>query len=147
MTSITRKRILRAHALYMGLFAIFGILFLDLRGFILNSGPVSQVASAAPFTIVGFLEAHGLALILAVMFWRAVPERSWHLAGLATAALLGTANLTFWQIFVETNTLFMGYLSTGLHWTFTLAQLLAVIALRAGAPLAGSRLESASQAR
>ena len=135
MTTTIRQRILRAHAVYMGVAAILGLLFLDLRGFILNTGPGSQVASAAPFTIIGFFEAHGLALILAVLFWGAAPERKWHLTGMATAALLGTANVIFWRFFVATDTLVMGYLTTGLHWTFAVAQLLAVAALKGDVPL------------
>ena len=147
MTSTSRQRILRAHALYMGTFAVLGAVFLDLRGFILNSGPASQVASAAPFAIIGFLEAHGLAFILAVLFWRADSERAWHVTAMATAALLGTANVVFWQFFVETGTLAMGYVSTGLHWTFTAAELLAAVAAKSDISATGRHLESVARAR
>jgi hypothetical protein len=143
MTSSNRQLILRAHALYLGIAAVLGFLFLDMRGFVFNSGPAGEVAGAAPYTIVGFVEAHGLAFILALLFWRAAPVRMWHVTAMATAALLGTANVVFWQIFVITDTLVMGYVTTGLHWTFTAAELAAAVAVKddvrtaAGPDLAG----------
>ena len=50
--------------------------------------------------------------------WRAKPDRSAHLTALAVVALLGTANLAFWQVFIAMDALVMGYVTTELHWTF-----------------------------
>jgi hypothetical protein len=72
-----------------------------------------------------------LAFIISVLFWRAEPTRAWHLTGMAQAALLGTANLVFWQIFIATDSLVMGYVSTSLHWIFAIAQLAASVAVTA----------------
>ena len=57
-------------------------------------------------------------MILAVLLWRAKPERSAHLTAPAVVALLGTANLAFWQAFIAMDALVMGYVTTALHWTF-----------------------------
>ena len=73
------------------------------------------------------VEAHGLALILAVAFWRAPSVRFWHLTAMAATALLGTANLVFWQLFVDSDALAVGYLATSLHYTFAAAQLPAAL--------------------
>jgi len=127
-TLATRRLILRANAIYLGIASVLGLIGLDVRGIFLGSGPEGRILAGAPYAGVGFLESHGLALILSVLLWRAAPTRSWHITGAATTALLGTANLLCWQIFVAANILPMGYLTTGLHGTFALAQLAAAIA-------------------
>jgi hypothetical protein len=74
---------------------------------------------------VGTTEAHGLALILGVLLWRAAPLRSWHLTALAIHVLLGTSNLVFWQVFVAADFLAAGYITTSLHELFVVLQLFA----------------------
>jgi len=129
MTTTTRAFILRANAVYLGLSAAVAFLFLDLPALAFGLGPEARVLARAPFAAVGFVEAHGLACILSVLYWRAapMPTRAWHLTAAAAAALLGTANLVFWQGFVESDAVPMGYVTTLLHWTFVVAQLAALI--------------------
>lgn len=124
-TSSFPRVILRAHAVYLGLAAVAGFLFLDMRGLLFNAGPASLIVNGAPHTMIGFVEAHGLAFIVAVLFWRAVPSRFWSLTAMATAALLGVSNLVFWEMFLVSDALVMGYVTTGLHLSFTAAELLA----------------------
>jgi hypothetical protein len=128
MTLATRSAIMRANAIYLGVSAAAGLLFMDLPGVFLGSGPAARLIANAPYSAIGFIEAHGLAFILSVLFWRAEPTRAWHLTGLAQAALLGTANLVFWQIFIAADALVMGYVTTSLHWIFAAAQLVASVA-------------------
>ena len=132
MTNTTRQGILRANAFYIGVAGLAGMLF-DLRGAFYGLGPQGRVLAAAPHAAIGFFEAHGLAVILAVLLWRAPPARSWHLTAVAMDALLGSANLIFWQIFVAADALATGYVTTTLHWVFVMLQLLA--ATRAPADL------------
>ena len=61
------------------------------------------------------------------------PRRAWHWTGLAVGALLGTANLAFWQIFIATDALPMGYRTTFLHWLFVALQLAALLSASAEA--------------
>ena len=122
--------ILRAHALYLGIASVGAFLFMDMRGWLFNAGPVTRVIADAPHTIIGFVEAHGLAFILAVLFWRAAPVRFWNLTAMATAALLGVSNLVFWQLFVASDALVAGYVTTGLHVTFTALELYAAFAVK-----------------
>jgi hypothetical protein len=127
--------ILRANAIYLGTAAAVSFLFMDVPGIFFGVGPEGRIVAGAPHAGVGFVEAHGLALILAILFWRAVPSRSWHVAAAASALLLGTANLIFWQIFIAADALAMGYLTTSLHWLFALAQLPAAFAAPKGGPI------------
>ena len=129
MTNVTRRRILRANALFLILFGGSGFL-LDLRAYFLSVGPQSVLIANAPHTAVGFVEAHGLAVIIGVLLWRAQPSRSWHFTAAAVHVLLGASNLVFWQIFVAGNMLGLGYVSTGFHWLFVVLHLWAA----AGAP-------------
>ena len=124
MTTTMRQRILRANALYL-LVASLGGLLMDIAGAFFARGPESQILAIQPVAAIGFLEAHGLALIIGVLLWRAAPLRSWHLTAVAVHVLLGTANLVFWQIFIATDMLAAGYISTSLHWLFVAPQLFA----------------------
>jgi hypothetical protein len=113
----TGKLILRANATWLSL-AASGGLAADIAGAFFDKGPFAVVFRNAPSTAIGSVEAHGLALIFGVLLWGAPPVRTWHQAALAVHALLGTANLVFWQLFVNTGTLAMGYITTLLHLTF-----------------------------
>src|SRR5262245_64128390 len=134
MTIRTRQKILRAHAIYLGASAMAALLLLDLPQVLLGLGPQSRIVSDRPYVAVGFVEAHGLAFVLSLFLWRATGDRFSHLAGAGAAALLGTANLVFWDIFPAIDSLAMGYVTTSLHWTFAAAQSLAILAARAKQP-------------
>jgi hypothetical protein len=133
MTTTTQRLILRGHAGYLGAAAVVSLLFMDLPGIFFAVGPAGRIVANAPHAGIGFVEAHGLALILSVLLWRAAPARSWHVTGLAIGLLLGTANLVFWQLFIAADALAMGYLTTSLHWAFALLQFWAAIGAPAGA--------------
>jgi len=132
-----RRVILRFHSLYLGLSAIGGLLFMDFAAVLYGVGPEATVIAPAPSSAIGFIEAHGLALIISTLFWRAPAERAWHIAGAATAGLLGVCNLAFWDIFVAADALRIGYVTTGLHLT--------VAALQLGAVVASSRVAALRQ--
>ena len=135
MTTTMRQVILRANALYIGVAGFAGVIF-DIRGVLYGLGPQGRALAAAPHAGIGFVEAHGLAVILAVVLWRSKPERSAHLTALAVVALLGTANLAFWQTFIAMDALVMGYLTTVMHWTFVALNLAAAVQL---SPTIGER--------
>jgi hypothetical protein len=67
-------------------------------------------------------------LILSLVLWRAPAAREWHLTALAIDVLLGSANLLLWQVFVATDALPVGYITTSLHWLFATLQFCAVAA-------------------
>jgi hypothetical protein len=129
MTS--RKALLRANALFL-LAAAAGGMSTDLAGTFLGYGSFAKVLSAAPDAAIGFVEAHGLALIIGCLLWQAEPARKWHLTAATVHALLGISNLTFWQLFIATDMLVMGYVTTSLHGLFFVLQLAASGAAQAG---------------
>jgi hypothetical protein len=133
MTATVRQLILRANALYIGVAGFAGVIF-DIRGVLYGLGPQGRALADAPYAGIGFVEAHGLAVILAVVLWRTRPERAAHLTALAVAALLGTANLAFWQAFIAMDALTMGYVTTALHWTFVALNLAAAVQLSSAMP-------------
>ena len=122
----TRRLLLRANALFLILASSFGLLA-DISGRFAGVGPQAPVLGQAPHAAVGFVEAHGLALILAVLLWRGTSTRSWHLTALSIEGLLGFANIACWQYFVVSNTVAGGYVTTILHVTFAAAHAVAVI--------------------
>ena len=133
MNLTQRRTVLRANALFLGIAAVAALLLMDLPGILYGRGPAGQILGSAPFAGIGMVEAHGLAVILALLFWGAASARAWHAAALAVELALGTANLVFWQLFVATDSLPMGYVTTTLHWTFVALQLVALRSL-AGEP-------------
>jgi hypothetical protein len=144
MTATVRRLILRANALYIGLAGLAGMLF-DIRGVLYGLGPQGRLLAQAPHAAIGFIEAHGLAVILAVLLWRAAPARSWHLTAVAMEVLLGTSNLAFWDMFVATDALTVGYVTTGLHWIFVVLQ--AVAAMTASGAVAPSVARNGTDCR
>jgi len=133
MRTTVRQLILRANALYIGIAGCAGVIF-DIRGVLYGLGPQGRALADAPHAGIGFVEAHGLAVIIAVVLWRARPERAAHLTALAVVALLGTANLAFWRVFVAMDALTMGYVTTALHWTFAALNLAAAVQLNPAVP-------------
>jgi hypothetical protein len=127
MTAAMRRFILRADAAFL-LPAAAGGLVADILGSFFDRGPQRLILRDAPGAGIGFIEAHGLALILAVLLWRAAPVRSWHVAAASIHVLLGTANLAFWQFFVAADVLVVGYVTTALHGLFVALQLAAAAA-------------------
>ncbi len=57
----------------------------DIAGIFFGKGPLATLGAHVPQAGIGFMEAHGLAIIIAVLMWRAAtaPTRDWHLAGAA----------------------------------------------------------------
>ena len=136
MTAASRQILLRANAIFL-LAASTGGFISDVRGIFLGLGPVGRVVGKAPDAGIGFIEAHGLAFILGILLWRAIPARIWHLTGVAIHVLLGTANLVFWQLFIAADMLAVGYVTTALHGCFVALQLYA--ASQAPAPIPSAR--------
>ncbi|MFG3594827.1 hypothetical protein [Bradyrhizobium sp. RDI18] len=129
MTIAMRHVILRTNATFL-LAASAGGIASDVRGIFFGLGPVARVVAEAPYAGLGFIEAHGLAFILGILMWRAQPARGWHLAAAAIHALLGTANLVFWQLFIVSDMLLVGYVTTALHGLFLVLQMSAAILAR-----------------
>jgi hypothetical protein len=128
MTLTTRRWILRFNAVFL-IVASTAALTADIAGTFLGKGPMSRVLHPVtdgwPPEAIGFIEAHGLALILGFTLWRVSPTQAWHLTAAAIHVLLGTANLLFWNGFVLGDTVVVGYVTTAMHGLFVFLQLAA----------------------
>lgn len=97
-------------------------LLVETVGHFFGVGPLAATRGS-PHTIGGF-EAHGLAIIIAVVLLCAatVPKRRpWHFLGLGVHLLLGLANILFWTSFVQQDLLAVGVVTTALHLIFVVA--------------------------
>ena len=122
----TRQRLMFANGVALGLFAVPSFL-LDIRAIFFGAGPLLTALRGEPSSGIGFLEAHGLAAILAFWFLyvgrtQASPARAWHFTAAAVHTLLGASNIALWQFFVFMDMLPLGYVSTGVHIVFAVLQ-------------------------
>lgn len=127
-----RTLLLRGNALFLTVAAAGG-LHADLRAAFFGTGPFAPVVGMAPDTAIGFVEAHGLALIFAALLWRAQPSRQWHAVGAAIHALLGSSNLVFWPLFAASGTLAVGVVTTVLHGSLLTLHTFALLSFRPAA--------------
>ena len=123
-----RRVVLRANAVYLGVASFGGLVMWDVPAIFFGTGTEARVIGAARYAGLGFLEAHGLALILSVLWWRAMPSRTWHMTAAFAELLLGTANLVFWEIFTVADVIAVGYASSALHLLFAALNLAAASA-------------------
>ncbi len=115
MSANFRRLLLRVNAVFLVIAGLGAWLKLDFPASFAGAGPLAPLIAHEPSLGIGFIEAHGLALILGVVLWRAASTTSWHLTAAAVHLLLGTCNLVFWQLYVVTGTLPMGWVSTMIH--------------------------------
>ncbi|QIA24167.1 MAG: hypothetical protein EOS23_32240 [Mesorhizobium sp.] len=134
MTPAFGNILIRVNAGFL-ILASAGGLITDVAGSFFGRGAEAALLADAPGAGIGFIEAHGLALIIGLTMWRIAYSVNWH-AFLATVhALLGTANLLFWQFFIAADVLVVGYVTTAAHWLFVVAHLGALAgAARLAAP-------------
>lgn len=103
-----------------------GGLATDIAGSLFGRGAEAVLLADAPGVGIGFIEAHGLALIIGLTMSRIAYSVNWHAFLAAVHALLGTANLLFWQFFIASDVLIVGYATTAAHWLFVVAHLAAM---------------------
>jgi hypothetical protein len=114
--------ILRADAVFLGLASIVALIAFDIRGVYFEQGPLATLGATARHAGVGFIEAHALAFIFAVLFWQAASSRLWHTTGAAVHLLLGSVNLLFWDLYTSTDSVPAGVVATVVHWIFVALQ-------------------------
>jgi len=119
--------LLLANGLVLGAVALAQSMF-DLAAYFLNAGPLAGALFQNPDAIA-YLEAHGLAAIMAILLLtnRNAKGPGWNLTAAAIHVLLGGANLIFWQSFVEYGLVPMGAVATSGHALFMILELLAAV--------------------
>lgn len=104
----------------------------ELCAYFVDIGPEAAAFHLSPYAI-GFVEAHGLAILTGLLLVRASrgsQKRFWHLHAILVHLLLGGANLLFWQSFVQFGYLPVGIITTILHSLFLVTQMLAFFSRR-----------------
>ena len=122
MTPFFGNLLIRFNAGFL-ILASAGGLATDIAGSFFGRGAEAVLLGDAPGTGIGFIEAHGLALIIGVTLWRIAYSRNWHAFLVAVHMVLGTANLLFWQFFIAADVLVVGYVTTAAHFLFVVAHL------------------------
>lgn len=134
MTPAFGNILIRVNAGFL-ILASAGGLITDIAGSFFGRGAEATLLADAPGAAIGFIEAHGLALIIGLTMWRIAYSLNWHAFLAAVHALLGTANLLFWQFFIAADVLIVGYATTTAHFLFVVAHLAALAgAARLAAP-------------
>ena len=120
------RRLLQASAVFLG-GAGSVQLALELLGHFANIGPHSAIFGGSSYTI-GFVEAHALAVLLAVVFWHGAgrPEGELHRIAASVHLILAGANLLFWSSFATFGLEIAGGVATLLHVGLGIAHLLIV---------------------
>lgn len=105
---------------------------LELLSYYAGAGIYGPVFRSSPYTI-GWVEAHGLALLIGLLFLRVAVRdgrQVWSAFAIAVHTLLGTANLVFWGSFVHFNLVAMGIAATIAHALFVAAHTIMLFASR-----------------
>jgi hypothetical protein len=124
------KRLLLVNGLLLGTVAfVAGII--DLAGAFGGAGPLAQFVGQP--VMVGMFEAHCLALLTTILMLvhRNADGPLWNLVGAVMHLVFFTANLMFWQFFVDTRAVPMGTVITAMHLIFFVLELAAALWRRA----------------
>lgn len=128
------SRLLLVNGLLLGAIAVLQV-NLDVLGYFFGFGPTGP-ALAGNLNAIGFIEAHGLAAILSLLF---VIRRDdgwvgWHATAAGTHLLLGTCNIVFWPIFSTWGLVPMGIGATAMHALFFVLEAWAFARARSAVP-------------
>jgi hypothetical protein len=98
---------------------------LELVGYYAGAGPYGDKFADSPY-VVGWVEAHGLAVIIGVLLLTVAARdgrRFWHVLAAAVHAFLGIANLVFFQGFIAWGLVPAGVAATVVHFALVIAHM------------------------
>ena len=112
------KTALKLNAIFLMLIGLLQMIF-ELLSHFLGAGPLADRFFESPYTL-GFFEAHGLAVLMGILLWRASanPQKFWHQLAVIIHILLGGANLLFWNSFIQLDFVAPGIVATVFHGVF-----------------------------
>ena len=119
--------LLKLDAIFLIVSGIFGLVA-DLASYGAGAGPFGSVF-LDNVLVIGVVEAHGLALStgVAVLAVSAATPRYWHWHLAATHALLGGANVAFFEVFENVGARGGGIAVTAVHFAFVILQIAAAL--------------------
>jgi hypothetical protein len=116
------KTVLKLNSLFLLLIGSLQIIF-ELLSHFMGVGPLADRFLESPYTL-GFFEAHGLAVLMGILLWRAAanPQKFSHQLAVIIHILLGGANLLFWNSFIQLDFVIPGIVATVFHGVFIVVQ-------------------------
>lgn len=116
------KTVLKLNSLFLMLIGSLQIIF-ELLSHFIGVGPLADRFLESPYTL-GFFEAHGLAVLMGILLWRAAanPQKFSHQLAVTIHILLGGANLLFWNSFIQLDFVAPGIVATVFHGIFVVME-------------------------
>ena len=126
-----RRRLLLANGVFLVVVGGVQVVF-ELLAYYAGVGPYGYIFEESPYAL-GWVEAHGLAFVIGVLLVTVAARDLrpfWHVLAATVHALLGTANLVFWDSFVVFGMVPMGMASTVAHFVLVAAHIGAFVVSR-----------------
>ena len=115
----TGSIVLRGDALFLAVAGVFGLVS-DLRSYGTGSGSFGRTFYQNP-TVIGVVEAHSLAVLIAVSVWfLAHTPRFGHWVALVAHTIMGTSNIIWFDVFRNVNAETQGVAVTVVHFVFVI---------------------------
>jgi hypothetical protein len=117
-----RRRLFLANGVFLVVVGGVQVMF-ELLAYYAGVGPYGDKFADSPY-VVGWLEAHGLAVIIGVLLLTVAARddrRFWHVLAAVVHAFLGTANLVFFQGFIAWGMVPAGVAATVVHFVLVVA--------------------------
>ena len=117
------RLLIRGDAVFLLVMGAFGLIA-DLASYAAGAGPFGAAFHRDP-QVIGVVEAHGLAMLIGLGAWvgnRIEPSRQLHWQLALTHALLGTANIAFFDVFLAVGEGGAGVAVTAVHLVLAILQ-------------------------
>jgi len=114
-----RRTVLRVDAAFLSVAGLFGLVS-DLQSYNSGGGPFGQTFYQNP-TVIGVVEAHGLAVLTAGTLWFLATHhtgRFGHWVAVVAHALMGGSNIVWFEVFTRVQAETQGIAVTMVHFAF-----------------------------
>ena len=113
------RGVLRGDAVFLFAAGLFGVVS-DLQSYASGTGPFGRTFHQNP-TVIGVVEAHSLAVLVAVSIWcLAHTPRFGHWVALVAHLIMGTSNVIWFDVFRNVNAATQGVAVTVVHFVFVI---------------------------
>ena len=111
--------VLRVDAAFLSVAGLFGLVS-DVRSYASGGGPFGQTFYQNP-TVIGVVEAHGLAVLTAATLWFLATHhtgRFGHWVAVVAHAVMGGSNIVWFEVFTRVQAETQGIAVTVVHFAF-----------------------------
>ena len=114
-----RRTVLRVDAAFLSVAGLFGLVS-DVQSYVSGGGPFGRTFYQNP-TVIGVVEAHGLAVLTAATLWFLAthhPGRFGHWVAVVAHAVMGGSNIVWFEVFTRVQAETQGIAVTVVHFAF-----------------------------